>query len=223
MSDRPELVSVVVAVRDGERFLAEAIASVLAQGYEPLEVVVVDDGSTDGSPEVASSFGPPVRVVSQPPAGVAAALNNGVGLARGSLLAFVDADDLWPAGKLAQQTAALGERPELDAVFGHAEHFVGDDPTTISIASQPAYTRGTMLIRRVAYGRVGPFSPEWRLGEFIDWYGRAVDGGLLSVMLPEVALLRRIHADNMGVRRRGEQIEYARVLKAMLDRRRGGR
>ncbi len=220
MTAAPELVTVVVAVRDGGGFLAEALASVLAQRYEPLEVVVVDDGSTDGSGELAASFGPPVRIVSLPPAGIAAALNSGVALARGSLLAFIDADDLWLPGKLARQTAALRERPELDAVFGHAEHFRGDDPTAISIPSQPAYAKGTMLIRRIAYDRVGPISSEWRLGEFIDWYGRAVDGGLSSAMLPEVVLLRRVHADNMGVRRRGEQGEYARVLKALLDRRR---
>jgi glycosyltransferase involved in cell wall biosynthesis len=213
-------VSVVVPVRDGGRFLAPAIESVLAQDYAPLEVIVVDDGSTDASFDVASSFGPPVRALSQAALGVAAALNNGIGEATGELLAFIDADDLWPAGKLARQVAVLADHGDVEAVFGHAEHFNGDDPAAISIASQPAYSKGTMLIRRATFDRVGAFSSEWSLGDFVDWYARAVDDGLRSMMLPEVALLRRVHENNMGVRLRGEQTEYARVLKAILDRRR---
>jgi glycosyltransferase involved in cell wall biosynthesis len=214
------LVSVVIPVRNGGRYLAPAIESVLAQGYEPLEIVVVDDGSTDGTFDTAARFGPPVRAVSQPPQGVAAGLNHGVELAAGGLLAFVDADDLWTPRKLSRQVAVLADRPDLDAVFGHAEHFHGDDPTAITIPAQPAYSKGTMLIRRAAFDRVGSFSSEWRLGEFVDWYARAIDAGLSSAMLPDVLLLRRVHADNMGLRQRADQGEYARVIKSMLDRRR---
>jgi glycosyltransferase involved in cell wall biosynthesis len=215
-----ELVSVVIPVRDGGRFLAAAIESVLAQDYEPLEVIVVDDGSTDDSFDTATKFGSPVRLVSQAAQGVAAALNHGVQQSSGGLLAFVDADDLWTPGKLNRQAALLAEQPGLDAVFGHAEHFRGDDPTVITIRAQPAYSKGTMLIRRAAYDRAGAFSSEWRLGEFVDWYARAVDAGVSSVMLPDVLLLRRVHDNNMGVLHRADHGDYARVLKAVLDRRR---
>ncbi|HEX4521311.1 MAG TPA: glycosyltransferase family A protein [Gaiellaceae bacterium] len=216
----PELLSVVIAVRDGERFLGEAIESILAQGYEPLELVVVDDGSKDRSAEVARSCAPDARVVSQPPLGIGAAVNHGVELTRGALLAFVDADDLWALDKLALQTPVLAERRELDAVFGHVEHFAGDDRKTVTVASQPGYARGTMVIRRAAYDRVGPFSTEFRLAEFIDWWGRAVDLGLASLMLPDVCLLRRVHDTNLGVRMRNDRGDYVRVLKSALDRRR---
>lgn len=188
-----------------------------AQPHRPLEVIVVDDGSSDGTPRVASDFGTAVRYVRQPPLGVAAAVNRGVELARGDLLAFLDADDLWTHEKLAVQTAALRECAELDAVFGHVEHF---GPVKVR-DSTPGYTKGTMLIRRDAFARVGPFQP-WRLGEFIDWYARAVDAGLQSLMLPDVLLLRRVHEENMGLRMRDEQGEYARILKTVLDRRRAG-
>jgi glycosyltransferase involved in cell wall biosynthesis len=215
-----DLVSVVVPVRDGERFLGAALESVLAQAYEPLEVIVIDDGSTDGSLAVARSCHPSVRAVAQPGAGLAAALNHGVRLANGGLLAFLDADDLWPPGKLGRQTSLLDQRPDVDAVFGHAVQFEGDVPANMAIGAQPACSKGTMLIRREAFDRVGPFSSEWRLGDFVDWWARAVEAGVTSVMLREVVLLRRVHDANMGVQRRGEQAEYARVLKAMLDRRR---
>lgn len=209
-------VSVVIPVRNGEHFLAEAIASVLGQSSPPLEVIVVDDGSSDSTSEVAQAFGGRVRYVSQPPLGVAAALNCGIGLARGELLAFLDADDVWRHDKLELQLAAFRADPGLDAVFGHLTNVgeAGDSRETFA-----GWSSGTMLIRAEAFARVGPFR-NWRLGEFIEWYARLVDLGLLLLMLPEVVLLRRVHDANMGVQRRHERSEYARVLKAVLDRRR---
>src|SRR5437763_5703586 len=100
-------VSVVIPVRNGERFLADAIGSALGQSRPPLEVIVVDDGSSDSTAEVAQAFGSAVHCVSQPPLGVATALNCGVNLARGDLLAFLDADDVWMHEKLELQVAAL--------------------------------------------------------------------------------------------------------------------
>jgi glycosyltransferase involved in cell wall biosynthesis len=209
-------VSVVIPVRNGERYLREAIASVLQQTPAPLEVLVVDDGSTDGTAGVARSFAPPVRCISQQALGVGAALNRGVEEARGDRLAFLDADDLWSHDKLRVQTALLQARPELDLVFGHLANFAG---SAAAEPPMPGYSKGTMLIRRGAFERVGTFG-DWRLGEFVDWYARAVDAGLRSLMLPDVLLLRRVHDDNTGVRRRDERREYARVLKSVLDRRR---
>ena len=209
-------VSVVIPARDAEPYLGEAIESVLAQVPAPLEVVVVDDGSTDGTAGVARSFAGTVRCVSQPPLGTAAAVNRGVELLQGSFLAFLDADDVWVEGKLALQLAALRARPSLDAVFGHVVEFGEGRPAGEPF---PGYVRGTMLIRRAAYDRVGPLA-DWRLGEFVEWYARAVDAGLESALLPEVVLRRRLHGSNTGLLRRGERDEYARVLKAVLDRRR---
>src|SRR5580698_6296143 len=97
------LVSVVIPVRNGVRYLGEAIESVLVQGRRDTEIIVVDNGSTDGSRSVAESFGPAVRVIDEPQRGAAHARNSGVRLARGEYLAFLDADDLWVTGKLERQ------------------------------------------------------------------------------------------------------------------------
>jgi glycosyltransferase involved in cell wall biosynthesis len=209
-------VSVVIPVRNGERFLAEAIESALGQSQPPLEVIVVDDGSSDSTSEVARAFGSRVRYVPQQPLGVAAALNCGVGLARGDLLAFLDADDVWTHGKLELQLGALRDRPSLDAVFGHLANVGGTGGSREIFAG---WSKGTMLIRSEAFARVGPFA-HWQLGEFVEWYARAVDLDLELLMLPDVVLLRRVHDANVGVRLRHERGEYARVLKAVLDRRR---
>jgi glycosyltransferase involved in cell wall biosynthesis len=220
-------VSAIVAVYNGERYLGMAIESALGQTEPPAEILVVDDGSTDGSAAVAKGYGAPVHCISAPHAGLSAALNRGISHARGAFLAFLDADDLWVDVKLARQLDALVADPELDAAFGHVEQFVSPDveeaarpalPDAVRVA--PGYLTGALLIRAAAFHRVGPFDPRWQVGNFIDWYLRAQEAGLRSAMLPEVLLRRRLHADNMGTRERGSRQAYARILKHALDRRR---
>jgi glycosyltransferase involved in cell wall biosynthesis len=106
------LVSVVVPVFAGERFLGDALDSVAAQTYPRTETIVVDDGSPDGSAQIAAAR-PGVRVLRERHRGVAAARNAGVSAVRGELIAFLDQDDEWQPHKLARQTAVLAERPEL--------------------------------------------------------------------------------------------------------------
>jgi glycosyltransferase involved in cell wall biosynthesis len=220
-------VSVVIPVRDGERYVAEAVESVLAQTLPGVEPIVVDDGSEDGTPEILRSLGAGVRVVRQERTGAAAALNRGVGLARGGLLAFLDADDLWVPDKLALQTAALERRPGLDLVFGHVRQFhspdlTGEQRAAIACPPDPApgLSKGTMLVRRETFARVGPFDTTWRVGDFVDWYARATEAGLASEMLPDVLMLRRLHPGNTTLKAPEAQVDYARIARAALKRRR---
>ncbi len=220
-------VSVIVPVRDGERYLAEALRSIAGQSPAPAEVIVVDDGSTDGTARVAAEFGAPVRCVSQAPAGVATAVNRGLKEARGDLIASLDADDLWTAGKLAVQLETLRREPELDVVFGHVEHFLSPDLSprqraAIRLPAEPlaGYSRGTMLARREAMRRAGPFDPRWRVGDFVDWWARAQEAGLRHRMLPDVLMRRRLHGANLGARRRDDRVDYARLVHAAVRRRR---
>jgi glycosyltransferase involved in cell wall biosynthesis len=229
MAYRPDgpLVSVVIPVYNGERYLAEAIESVLGQPYRPLELLVVDDGSADGSAEVAGRYDTPVRLIRALHEGAAAARNRGAEAAEGSYLAFLDADDLWTAGKLPLQVARLESDAALDAAFGTVEHFYSPEldqaaRNTIECpgGAMPAYHPGAMLIRTEAFRRVGPFQTCWQVGEFMDWYLRAQEAGLMSVMLPDVVMRRRLHGANLGLRARPARVDYARILKAALDRRR---
>jgi glycosyltransferase involved in cell wall biosynthesis len=222
------VVSVIIPVYNCERYAEEAIRSVLAQDYEPLEVVVVDDGSTDQSADVAKSFGALVRYCYQERAGIGAARNRGVELASGELLAFLDADDRWVPAKLNRQVPILLSRPAIDIVFGRARQ-LGHGKEWDRGVQQVDYDgpdlmagiiSGTMLIRRESFFRVGPFRTDLKIGEFVDWYARAVDAGLSHLMLPDLLLYRRLHDTNQGVREREAITDYARVLKAALDRRR---
>jgi glycosyltransferase involved in cell wall biosynthesis len=220
-------VSVVIPVHDGARYLAEAVESVLAQTDPPGEILVVDDGSTDDSLAVAASFGARVTCLPQAHAGLSAALNHGVERARGAVLAFLDADDLWAKDKLARQLDALDADGEIDAVFAHVEQFVSPelDPGAVpavpeAVRVAPGYLAGTLLIRAGALRRVGLFDPRWQVGSFLEWYLRARDAGLRTTMRPEVLLRRRRHTGNMVIRERQSYGDYARILRHALDRRR---
>lgn len=215
------LVSVIIPVFNGEAYLAEAIESALGQTYPPLEVIIIDDGSTDRSAEIARRYIPAVRYQHQPNAGVGAALNRGIEAAEGDFLAFLDSDDLWVGEKIARQIAAFEGDPGLDVVFGHVQQFGSAEAAAgTSGEGLPGYLKGTMLVRRETFRRVGRFDSKWRVGDFVDWYARAVERGLRGLMLPEIVMRRRIHADNMGIREREHRTDFARILKASLDRRR---
>ncbi len=219
-------ISVVIPAYNCEAYVAEAIESALKQTYAPLEIIVVDDGSVDRTSAIVQAFPTPVRFASQPHGGAGAARNRGAALATGDLLAFLDADDRWPRYKLERQVAAL--RPELHMVFGRVRQLRTGKEWEQGIAldildgseSMNGLIPGTMLIRRGAFYRVGEFRSEWKLGEFIDWYARAVELGLRSVCLPDLLLWRRIHTSNTGVLQHAYRSDYAKVLKAALDRRR---
>lgn len=224
------LVSVVIPVRDAASYLAESIDSVLSQSYRHVEVIVVDDGSTDGSAAVAVSYGAPVRCVRQDPAGISAGRNLGVRLARGELIAFLDADDRFTEGRLACQVAALERDPRLDAVFGHVREFreraIDQGPGAARLRPPmrraPAHFVWSMLIRREAFEAVGPFDAQRVAGEQIDWYGRLVATGARSAMLPDVVTERRLHTGSLMAGLGGKEAtgEYVRALKGVLDMRR---
>lgn len=222
------LISVMIGVYNGAPYLADAIESVFAQTYRPFELIVVDDGSTDGSGDVAKGYGDALIYAYQENAGNGAARNHAVRLASGELFAFLDADDRFVPDKLERQWAALEADPMLDIVFGHVREFVSPELTEEQRASvrppapQPApwTAPNLMLIRRDSFQRVGPFSETVRVGVTVDWYARAMEERLRSTMLPEVLLERRLHTQNNGLRERDSRSQYLHVLKASLDRRR---
>ena len=211
------LVSVVVPGYNAGRYLGAAIESILAQEYRPIEIIVVDDGSEDHTAAVAQSFAPAARLVAGPHAGAGAARNRGIEEARGEYLAFLDADDLWTAGKLARQMERFQADSSLDYVLGQVVQFRDEIEGRVMAGA----VAGAMLIRRAAFDRVGPLRTDLRLGEFIDWFARARELGLRNEVLPEVVLRRRIHTTNTGIRERSGRVDYAEVVRAALARRRG--
>lgn len=221
------LISVIVPLFNNEKYIAEAIESVLLQNYRPVEIIVVDDGSTDKSAPIVKSFSETVSYHLQPHRGPGAARNYAVERSAGQYLAFLDADDIWMPEKLNRQMVFFEHDQKLDMVFGHAEEFYShecaEDLRRKGICAQaamPGYIPSTMLIKKESFFKVGRFSSDIRLGDWFEWYCRAKEQGLKQVMLPQVVAQRRLHLTNLGMRRRDARGDYARILKRLVDRKR---
>lgn len=221
------VVSVLVTAFNAENYLAEAIDSALGQTYPHVEVVVVDDGSTDGTFDVIRRYSQ-VRAHHQDRGGIGAARNTAVGMATGDFLTFLDADDRFPPDKLEVQLRAFDADPTLDAVYGHVREFVSPDLTPEQRARiRPAvdyhesHLSGVMLIRRAAFDRVGRWQVGLRVGTGVEWYTRSLEAGLHTTVLPDVLLERRLHLSNNGLQEADHRLQYASIVKAALDRRRG--
>lgn len=222
------LISVIIPVYNGARYLAETIESVLAQDYRPLEVLVIDDGSTDTTAAVAQRFAPHVTYSFQTQQGPNAARNRGIQQATGEYIAFLDADDLWMPGKLSLQSAALAADPQLDAVFGLLQQFYSPDADDTLRASYhvgaeivPGYSYSTLLIRAHVLRRIGTFDEQSYIGEFLEWLSRARDLHLQDRLEPEILTKRRIHGTNLTIRHKANLATgYLHAIKATLDRRR---
>jgi glycosyltransferase involved in cell wall biosynthesis len=215
-------VGVVIPAWNAERWLREALESVLAQDHPPIDVVVVDDGSTDDGAAIAERCGPPVRVVRQANAGIGAARNVGVERVHGELLSFLDADDLLTPASLSCRVEVLAHRPEIDMVFGQVRRFsekIGGVPLALN-EPQPGHIPGLMLVRRTSLERVGPFPTDTHVAEGLDWLLRAREQLLGEVTVAEQVLWRRVHGANNSLRHRAEIGEFAQALKSSLDRRR---
>jgi glycosyltransferase involved in cell wall biosynthesis len=222
------LISVIIPAYNNGEYLLEAIQSVLAQDYANVELIVVDDGSTDDTAQLLDACADSLTWQYQENAGIAGARNAGYRLARGSFIAFLDADDVYTAGRLSLQMSAFDDEPALECVQGHMQQFVSPElPEDFAqgIRGQtgaviPAPLASTTLIRRAAYDRVGPWDQTLNVGVDMDWYARMRETGLHYRMLEQVLLRRRIHRTNTNLRCANEQSERLYILKNMLDRRR---
>ena len=223
------LISCIVPVFNGERYLGEALESILKQSYQSLQIIVVDDGSTDGTAAVIDHYEEQVRFLRQPNAGTAVARNSGLNAAEGEFVAFLDADDLWHPEKLERQMARFQARPELDYCVAHAQNFWV--PELIEEERRfrdhriskplPGYATGTLLARHALFGTVGLFNPNIKHADDTEWFLRVSEHGAAMELLPDVLLYRRLHQTNLSrLRASNSRDQYLQILKTALDRRR---
>lgn len=220
------VISVIIPVFNGENYLTEAIESVLNQTYQALELIIIDDGSTDGTSQIVGEYNEQIIYVLKEHSGIGDTLNRGISKAQGKYIAFLDADDLWVENKLDLQIASIN-KSDVDMIFGYIQQFISpelNEKEKLRIycpdGAIPGYSRDTILIKKKTFIQVGLFSANYRVGEFIDWYMRAQNIGLKSFMLANIVAKRRLHQTNIMRQDYQMKIDYVRILKAGLDRRR---
>jgi glycosyltransferase involved in cell wall biosynthesis len=222
-------VSVIIPAYNAEAYLAEAVESVRQQACPDLELIIVDDGSTDGTSTVARGLcADEVRYVCQPNGGPAQARNNGLKLARADVIGFVDADDLWAPDRLNRQLKCLRDDASIDVVLGWTRT-VRDVPgdsagSKFEESSRPVVflSPNAALFRRRVFDQVGNFDESLRFSEDTDWFMRARERGARIVVERDVTLFYRLHASSMTRGKNVKELRLLHVLKRSLDRRRQG-
>jgi hypothetical protein len=221
---RLPLVTVVIPVHNGARFLGTSIASILGQDYAALEIIVVDDGSTDAIEAAVQALPVDVRFLRQRHSGPAAARNRGIRDASGEILAFLDVDDIWPAGMLAHLVELLLSALDVMVAKGLGQLVrVGDDGVVHYLGSAAEtfpFHISAGVYRRAAFRAIGLFDEDLWFGEDTDWFNRLIERGLRLERLDEVTLLARRHDGNMTRGKSLLEVNALRVFKKALDRRR---
>ncbi len=221
-----QLVSVIVPAYNAEQHIADTIADILTQTHRPIEIIVVDDGSTDRTAQIVAGIEGPVRLVSQANAGPAAARNRGIDEARGSYLCFQDADDRWPHWKIAAALACFAEHPETDAVLGRSQliHATQSDEYGHSFIASPLdtfeWSIGAAVFATSAFEKVGRFDAQLRFGEDTDWFERAADIGANVARLQDISLFVRRHQSNSTKDRDLQDIYPVRLIHKRIMRER---
>ena len=214
------LISVIIPVKNGTNYLGEALESLRRQELN-LEIIVVDDGSTDSTAELARKAG---CVVIQHPVsrGQVAAKNTGINAATGEFILFLDHDDRVRDGALKTMLEALQAAPEASAVQAMVKDFRSPeipDLPGILVRPEPFYGlfTGAILIRREVFDQIGPFSENVHTGEIIEWFSRVEATGGKVIKLDLVSTDRRIHQTNFGRTDKLEEMKnYAAILRERL-------
>lgn len=233
----PPAISVVMAVKNGERFLREAIDSVLGEPFEDLELVVTDDGSTDATPEILAGYAaadPRVSVHYEPGGNLAQALNRCVAHCNSPLLAHLDADDISIPGRLDKQVRFMDANPEVVLVGGQAE-LINDEGATFGTAGYPTrdgdlrkalrtinpFVHSATVMRRAAFDAVGGYRSNLPPCEDIDlWLRLAERGGLAN--LPEPLVKYRMHASQQSLQKQQTQAVHSVATRVAARARAAG-
>jgi hypothetical protein len=219
------LISVIIPVYNGAAFLASAVQSILEQHYPAIEIIVIDDGSEEDIEAETRALPVDIRFFRQDNAGPASARNRGIQDAAGELIAFLDVDDLWPAGHLETLLQALDEETDIVIGRGQVARMHSDKSGKYDFVGNPEesfpYYLGAALYRKSTFRSMGLFDTDLRFGEDTDWFLRARDAKLTVKRLDQVTLIVRRHGDNMTNGRSLIELNPLHVFKKALDRRRG--
>lgn len=207
-------ISVIIPFYNAHKYIFAAVESILSQSVPVNEIIIIDDASECGLTSVKFAQDKIKIIRFSENKGVAAARNEGIRQAKGNILAFLDADDLWCAQKLSNQLEILHEDPRIEAVYGYVKQFASPElpleavrKYCIDTEARTGYLAGSLLVKKEAFLRAGFFNEDFRTGEFIEWRARAIRKGITEAVIEDVVLLRRIHGENLTIRERKRMAE----------------
>jgi glycosyltransferase involved in cell wall biosynthesis len=229
-------VSVIIPVYNGLSFIRKAVESVWQQTFQPSEIILVDDGSEDGSINVMNQLAEeslvPCKLFQQSNKGPASSRNLAVKHASGTIIAFLDQDDLWHPTYLEKQIHNLQKADSNSYVICNFQFFVDLNyqqqnegvpawvRPELMAAPQPGYLPSCMVMHRELFLRVGYFDESLIVGYDFDWIVKAIDAGIKTNLTPEVLLDRRIHSDNQSSNVSSFRKDITRIIHTTLSRRR---
>lgn len=223
------MITVIIPAYNAEAFIAETLLSVINQSWDNYEIILVDDGSSDHTAAIASTF-PAVTVICQENRGVAAARNIAIAKARGDYIAFLDADDLWPPQKLSKQIEYMQQYPELGISYTLHQCFLDHSMDTMPLwvrpelfASQEAgYIPSALMVSREILQQVGLFNEHYQVSEDTEWLLRAKEKGIQIGLVPELLLHKRVHQDNLTGRPDVQQNLFRALADSISRRKKEG-
>ncbi|MEN8153736.1 MAG: glycosyltransferase [Acidobacteriota bacterium] len=204
---RLPLVSIIIPVFNSESYVKDAISSVIDQTFKDIEIIVIDDGSTDKSLEIISGFKGIKLIKSETNRGVSHTRNRGIRESRGEYIAFLDSDDFWINEKLDKQIKILLKNRSIEGIYGKFKNFFENGVIIPEYISKQMFLRpefgkvkniGTLLTERKVFEKIGMFNESIRSGEDLDWFIRANDSGVNFKFVPEILMHRRLHGSNLS-------------------------
>jgi len=220
-------ISVIIPTYNREKYIAQAVESVLSQDYPNIEIIVVDDGSVDGTREIAAHYGDKIRYLQQENSGIASARNAGVAAAQGDLIAWLDSDDYYESGKLTAQMKYLNEHPEAEIVFTKYENFTEDEITPaiqarLSSEVDNRYYLASSLAKRSLVDEVGMRDGKYKAAEDTDWVLRAkiVYNKNLDHYIDTTYYKRRFHTSNIVLSEASDRNFCSGILMENLKKKR---
>ncbi|WP_345371223.1 glycosyltransferase family A protein [Algivirga pacifica] len=224
--DKSLSISVIIPAFNADKYLYEAIQSIKKQTSPIGEIILVDDGSTDTTATIIHSQFPEVVYVKQENTGPAAARNKGLQIAKGPLIAFLDADDQWLPSKTALQLNAFQEDPSLEIVSGM---------TTYQFMPESMYRKelyrsaekktfhillSSVIVKKSVFEKTGLLDETLQLSEDQDWFMKVRELGIKTHIIDEVVLQYRIHEKGITANKGTKSLGILQALKKSLDRRR---
>jgi len=207
-------VSVVIPTYNNSSFLADALSSIVKQSYKHFEIIVIDDGSTDGTFDRYHIENNDYQILSIPHSGAGYARNQGILRSTGEYLAFLDADDIWPEDKLHRQIESMLTR-HIDLSFTYIDAFLDDEISHLKLKENnlmPGICASTMLVKKNVFLDIGLFDEKYKIGEFIEWFIRAKKKITTFDVYSEIIVKRRLHKNNTSKRSNNRHHDYLKIL-----------